>query len=145
MKSSELGSPTLQEKKLELDKQCRPPIAPDSCKSRRLPNNKLLELGSPGGKRRPKSANVPQIDDQTSDISTETRKSSYQQDDYCMQSDGNVVMNSAIDTDVQNLDHCVESNGSQSPSMKNAKCLTSCLDKKVGDYKSVNLLIWSNG
>lgn len=130
VKSSGSVSPRLQQKKLELDNRCRPPIAPDSSKSRRQPNNQLPELGSPGGKRRPKSANLLRIDHQSSYISTETRNLSYQQDDCYMRSQGNVVMDSVIDTDVPNLDRCAESNGSQSPSMKNAKYSASRLVKK---------------
>lgn len=57
-----------------------------------------------------------------------------------MRSQGNVVMDSVIDTDVPNLDRCAESNGSQSPSMKNAKYSASRLVKKVGDFDSVHLL-----
>ncbi|KAI8543086.1 hypothetical protein RHMOL_Rhmol08G0190900 [Rhododendron molle] len=128
--SSGSVSPRLQQKKRELDNRCRPPIAPDSSKSRGQPNNQLPELGSLGGKRRPKSANLLRIDYQSSDISTETRNLSYQQDDCYMRSEGNVVMDSVIDTDVPNLDRCAESNGSQSPSMKNAKYSASRLVKK---------------
>lgn len=119
VKRSGSVSPRLQQKKLELDKRYRPPITPDSSKSRRPPNNQLPGLGSPDGKSRPKCANLLRIDDQSSDIRSETWKLSYQQDGCCMRSDGNVVMDSVIDTDIPNLERCAESNGSQSPSIKN--------------------------
>ncbi|CAL5398990.1 unnamed protein product [Camellia sinensis] len=113
VKSSGSVSPRLQQKKLELEKRSRLPTPPDSSKS-----------------RRPKSENLQQIDDQSSEISCETRNSSYLEDDISMRSNGNIVSDSGIDTEVTSLECCAETNGSQSPSMKAAKYSVSCIDYK---------------
>ncbi|KAL7161196.1 hypothetical protein ACSBR2_041784 [Camellia fascicularis] len=130
VKSSGSVSPRLQQKKLELEKRSRPPTPPDSSKSRRQPNKQQPESSSPGGKRRPKSANLQQIDDQASEISSETRNSSYREDDISMRSNGNIVSDSGIDTEVTSLERCAETNGSQSPSMKAAKYSVSGIERK---------------
>ncbi|CAL5401829.1 unnamed protein product [Camellia sinensis] len=113
VKSSGSVSPRLQQKKLELEKRSRLPTPPDSSKS-----------------RRPKSENLQQIDDQSGEISYETRNSSYLEDDISMRSNGNIVSDSGIDTEVTSLECCAETNGSQSPSMKAAKYSVSGIDYK---------------
>ncbi|GMP92453.1 hypothetical protein CsSME_00042675 [Camellia sinensis var. sinensis] len=113
-------------------------------KSRRQPNKQQPESSSPGGKCRPKSTNLQQIDDQSSEISCETRNSSYLEDDISMRSNGNIVSDSGIDTEVTSLERCAETNGSQSPSMKAAKYSVSGVDcKSKGQNKTTQVQIWS--
>ncbi|CAL5434982.1 unnamed protein product [Camellia sinensis] len=120
VKSARSVSPRLQQKKLE-----------------RQPNKQQPESSSPGGKCRPKSTNLQQIDDQSSEISCETRNSSYLEDDISMRSNGNIVSDSGIDTEVTSLERCAETNGSQSPSMKAAKYSVSGVDcKSKGQNKT---------
>ncbi|KAI8021307.1 hypothetical protein LOK49_LG03G03306 [Camellia lanceoleosa] len=45
-----------------------------------------------------------------------------------MRSNGNIVSDSGIDTEVTSLECCAETNGSQSPSMKAAKYSVSGID-----------------
>uniref|UniRef100_A0A5B6ZJG7 DUF4378 domain-containing protein n=2 Tax=Davidia involucrata TaxID=16924 RepID=A0A5B6ZJG7_DAVIN len=131
LKSSGSVSPRLQQKKLELEKRSRPPTPPsDSNKSRRQSNKQQPESSSPGGKRIPKSSNLQQSDDQLSEISSEIRNLSYQEDDLSQQSDSHVVLDSKIDIEVTSSDRSAEVNGSQSPSMKAAKFSASSLIHK---------------
>ncbi|GFZ12163.1 hypothetical protein Acr_23g0005480 [Actinidia rufa] len=127
LKSLGSVSPRLQQKKLELEKRSRPPIPPDSSKSRRQPTKQQPESSSPGGKRRPKSTNLQQNDDQSSEISSETRNLSYQDDDIPMRSDGNIVSDSGIDIEVSSSEHSALTNGNQSPSIKASKYSVSVL------------------
>ncbi|XP_057464949.1 protein LONGIFOLIA 1-like [Actinidia eriantha] len=130
LKSSGSISPRLQQKKLELEKRSRPPIPPDSIKSRSQPNKQQPESSSPGGKRRPKSANLQQNDDRSSEISSEMRNLSYHEDDSSMLSDGNSVSDPGMGLEVSSSEHGSLTNGSQSPSMKASKYSVSVLVQK---------------
>ncbi|XP_002514640.2 protein LONGIFOLIA 1 isoform X1 [Ricinus communis] len=117
LKSSGSVSPRLQQKKLELEKRSRPPTPPsDSNKPRRQSNKMLNELGSPGGKNRPKSHKLPTSDDQLSQISNESRTSSHQGDDISLQSDNTVVFDLKTDMEVTSTEQPNELNIDHSPS-----------------------------
>ena len=127
VKTSGSVSPRLQQKKLELEKRSRPPTpSSELSKSRRQSHKQPAEASSPGGKRRPKSPNLQQSDDQLSEISSESRNLIYQGDDVSVHSDS--IM------EVTSTEQSTEINGSQSPSMKAAKCPTSGSMKKVGAF-----------
>uniref|UniRef100_A0A5B6ZH62 DUF4378 domain-containing protein n=1 Tax=Davidia involucrata TaxID=16924 RepID=A0A5B6ZH62_DAVIN len=137
LKSSGSVSPRLQQKKLELEKRSRPPTPPsDSSKSRRQSNKQQPESGSPGGKRRPKSSNLQKSDNQLSEISSETRNLSYQEDDLSPQSDSHIILDSKIDIEVTSSDRSAEINWSQRPSMKSATLSVSSLIHKKSTPRS---------
>ncbi|GAV81792.1 DUF4378 domain-containing protein/VARLMGL domain-containing protein [Cephalotus follicularis] len=120
LKSSGSVSPRLQQKKVELEKQSRPPTPPsDSNKPRRQSNRQPIEAGSPGGRRRLKSYSQ-HCDDQLSQISNESRTSSHQGDEVSSLPDRN-TMSSRIDVEVTCSERSIEKNDSQSPSMKTVK------------------------
>ncbi|KAG9439050.1 hypothetical protein H6P81_019215 [Aristolochia fimbriata] len=98
-------SPRLQTRKLELDKRSRPPIPnSDSTKPRRQPSKHQIELGSPGGRTRPKSIN----DDQSSEMSGETRNISHGGDEVSVRSDSNTSLASQFDIEVTSVDRSTE-------------------------------------
>ncbi|PON70556.1 Protein LONGIFOLIA [Parasponia andersonii] len=124
-KSTGSVSPRLQQKKLEMEKRSRPPTPPsNSNKPRRQTNRQSKDSGSPGGRTRPKYPNSQQIDDQLSEISTES-KMSCQGDDASVQSEGNMLVDSALDMEVTSALRSTEMNIILSPSMKDASCLAS--------------------
>jgi hypothetical protein len=126
-------SPRLQQKKLELEKRSLPPTPPsDSNKPGRQSNWHLKDSGSPGERVRPKSYNLQLSDDQSSELSYESRSLSCQGDDISVQSDGNIVVDSKIDIEVNSTEQSIEINGSQSPSMKAVEYLASGSMQKVG-------------
>ncbi|XP_068657235.1 protein LONGIFOLIA 2-like [Aristolochia californica] len=99
------SSPRLQNRKLELDKRSRPPVpTSDSTKPRRQPSRQQLELGSPGGRTRPKPIN----DDQSSEMSSETRNISHGGDEISVRSDSNASLASQFDIEVTSADHSTE-------------------------------------
>lgn len=103
-KTSTSVSPRLQQRKLELEKRSRPPISPDSNKTKKLIVKNQPESSSPGRKRRPKIVKKPQNDDQSS-VSSESKS-------LCYQDDG---------LEVTSLEQLSESSSSKSPSLKAAK------------------------
>lgn len=125
VKGSGSVSPRLQQKKLESDRRSRPPTPPsDSNKPRRLSNKKPLESSSVSDKRRTKTHNLQQSDDQLSQISNESRTSSYQGDDCSVHSDANIALESKIDVEVTSIQRSIDdTNGCQSPSMLSFSCL----------------------
>ncbi|KAL3024838.1 hypothetical protein AAZX31_04G147300 [Glycine max] len=125
VKHSGSVSPRLQQKKLELEKRSRPPAPPsDSNKPRRQSGKKATESGSPGGRQRPKSLNVPHGDEQLSEISNEPRSLSFQGDEISLQSNS-LTVNSKMDMEVTSSLQTVEIDDSQSPSLKAVKQLIS--------------------
>ncbi|XP_024171014.1 protein LONGIFOLIA 1 isoform X1 [Rosa chinensis] len=111
-KSSGSVSPRLQQKKLELGKPSRPPTPPsDTRKPRRQSSRQSTDATSPGRKLRPKSSNLQQSDDQLSEISNESRRSSFQGDDIDMEESSSV--------------RGTDTNDCQSPSLKASKYLAS--------------------
>ncbi|XAR63817.1 hypothetical protein NMG60_11023915 [Bertholletia excelsa] len=130
LKSSGSTSPRLHQKRLELDKRTRPPISPDSSKSKRQPNKQQAESSSPGVRHRLRSSQKQQGDDQSSETSTGTRNSSYLDDDIYMESSGNIIMDSGNEVEVTSSEFCAETNGIQSPSMKAARSAVSGLMQK---------------
>ncbi|KAL5987876.1 hypothetical protein ACLOJK_035632 [Asimina triloba] len=110
-KNSGSLSPRLQ-KKADSERRSRPPIpSSDLSKSRRQqPNKQQIESGSPGGRRRPKSAHSLQSDDQLSEISSEARNSSPQGDEVSVRSDSNISFTSQVDIEVTSTDRSVEMN-----------------------------------
>ncbi|GMP97625.1 hypothetical protein CsSME_00045804 [Camellia sinensis var. sinensis] len=61
-----------------------------------------------------------------------------------MRSNGNIVSDSGINTEVTSLERYAETNGSQSPSMKAAKYSVSGIDcKSKGQNKTTQVRIWS--
>ncbi|KAE8658308.1 hypothetical protein F3Y22_tig00116971pilonHSYRG00117 [Hibiscus syriacus] len=124
------GSPRLQRKKLELDRQSCPPTPPaDPSKPRRQFNRNSSESSSPGGKRRPKYQNMQQCEDQLSQVSSESWSSSHQGDEISPQSNSNIIMDSKLDTEVTSHER-FETNSSQSPSMNAAKHSASSIMQK---------------
>ncbi|XP_050376897.1 protein LONGIFOLIA 2 isoform X2 [Argentina anserina] len=117
-KSSGSVSPRLQQKKLELGKPSRPPTPPsDTRKPRRHSSRQSTESTSPGRKLRPKSFNLQQSDDQSSEISNESRRLSFQGDDIDMEESSSVRV--------------TDTNDSQSPSLKASKYLSSPLMQQL--------------
>ncbi|KAM7479819.1 hypothetical protein LguiA_028032 [Lonicera macranthoides] len=111
VKSSGSTSPRLQQKRIELEKRSRLPTpSSDSSKARRQPNKQQTESSSPGGRRRPKSSSIQQSDEQCSEISSETRNLSYQENQ--------ISSGLKIDIEVTSMDRSGEMNGSQSPSIE---------------------------
>ncbi|XP_068654176.1 protein LONGIFOLIA 2-like [Aristolochia californica] len=99
------SSPRLQNRKLELDKRSRPPVpTSDSTKPRRQPSRQQIELGSPGGRTRPKSIN----DDQSSEMSNETRYISHVGYEISMRSDSSTSPVSQFDIEVTSADCSAE-------------------------------------
>ncbi|KAF8378573.1 hypothetical protein HHK36_029918 [Tetracentron sinense] len=138
-RSSGSVSPRLQQKKLELEKRYSPPIpSSDSSKPRRQSSRQPTESGSgsPGGKRRPKSPNLQQSDDQLSEISSETRNLSHQGDEISLRSESSISLASQIDTEVTSAYGTAESNSivsqqySKGPSRKVANYSVSCLKQE---------------
>ncbi|KAK9118362.1 hypothetical protein Scep_016455 [Stephania cephalantha] len=81
-----------QQKKLEVEKRAKPPLHTlDLSKPRRQSAKQPAESGSPGGKRRHKSLNLPQSDDQLSEISGETRISSHLGDEISPHMDVEII------------------------------------------------------
>ncbi|KAJ4973611.1 hypothetical protein NE237_006785 [Protea cynaroides] len=107
-------SPRLHQRRLELEKRsARPPIpSSDASKPRRQTLRHPTESGSPGGKRRPKSPNFKQSDDQSSEISSETRNLSHLGDEISVLSDSNISSSSHMDVEVTSADRSAEINGS---------------------------------
>ncbi|OVA14599.1 protein of unknown function DUF4378 [Macleaya cordata] len=141
-RSSGSISPKLQQKRPELEKQARPPMnSSDLSKPRKQSIRQSSESGSPRGKRRPKSLNFQQTDDQMSEISYETRSLSYQGDEISLRSDSNISSASQIDIEVTSADRSAEINcifiqqGTLSPSKKVANNLISTLKPKKPSYR----------
>lgn len=126
VKSSGSVSPRLQQKKFEWDRRSRPPTPPsDPKKPRRLSNKKPLESSSPSDKRRTKPHNFQQSDDQLSQISNESRNSSYQGDDSSVHSDTNIALESEIDVEVTSMLRSIDdTNVSRRSSMKSSSVLS---------------------
>ncbi|XP_077222728.1 protein LONGIFOLIA 1-like isoform X2 [Tasmannia lanceolata] len=136
-KSSGSLSPRMPPRKPESEKRSPPPIPlTDSSKPRRQSVRQQTELGSPGGKRRLRSTHVQPIDDQSTDISSETRNISHQGDEFSLQSDSNVTLTSQTDMEVTSAYRSSELNcvffeqGGQSPSCKVANNAVSSLSHK---------------
>uniref|UniRef100_A0A5B7AEM0 DUF4378 domain-containing protein n=1 Tax=Davidia involucrata TaxID=16924 RepID=A0A5B7AEM0_DAVIN len=111
-RSSGTLSPRLQQKKHEMEKQCRPTTpSSDSNRARRQSSKQPTESGSPSRKLRPKSANLQQGDDQLSEISSDTINLSHQGDAISVQSESNISSASQIDTEVTSKDHSNEIHG----------------------------------
>ncbi|KAK6921010.1 protein of unknown function DUF4378 [Dillenia turbinata] len=122
VKSSGSVSPRLQQRKLELEKRSRLPTpSSDLSKPRRQSNKQQTVSDSPGGRLRRKALNLQQSDDQLSDISSETRNLSYQEEGISLQADCNVTPVSKTSTVVTSIDSSPDFNGSHSPSAKASK------------------------
>ncbi|KAE8670340.1 hypothetical protein F3Y22_tig00112159pilonHSYRG00300 [Hibiscus syriacus] len=122
--------PRLQQKKLELDRRSRSPTPlSDPSKPQRQSNRNSSESSSPGGKRRPKSHNVQQCDDQLSLVSSESWTSSHQGDEISPQSDSNITLESKLDMEVTSHDR-FKTNSSQIPSMNASKHSASSIMQK---------------
>ncbi|XP_061376724.1 protein LONGIFOLIA 2-like [Gastrolobium bilobum] len=125
VKQSGSVSPTLQQKKLELEKRSRPSASTsDSNKPRRQSGKKATESGFQGGKRRPKVPSSQLSDVQLSEISNESRSLSCQGDEISLQSDS-ITVNSNMDIEVTSSLQSAEIYDSQSPSLKAMKQLVS--------------------
>ncbi|KAJ0980166.1 hypothetical protein J5N97_008421 [Dioscorea zingiberensis] len=101
VKTTNSLSPRLQQRKLEVEKKLHHPPVPssDSNKARRQSGSRQpSESVSPRSRLRRKSTQVPQNDDQLSEVSSETtRNLSHQGDDISVQSDNNISLASEID------------------------------------------------
>ncbi|XP_048329775.2 protein LONGIFOLIA 1 [Ziziphus jujuba] len=125
-KSTGSVSPRLQQKKLEMEKQSRPPTPPsDSNRTRRQSNKQPTDSVSPGGKARPKCANLQQCDDELSEISNELRALSCRGDEISVQSDSNILLETKIDMEVTSAARSTEIDDIQSSSMKADEFLAS--------------------
>ena len=104
-------SPRLQQKKIGVDKQFRPTIpSPDSSRVRRQSSRQLTEPSSPASKLRQRSLSLLQSDDQSSEISSDSRNLSYQGDAYSIQSESNISSVTQMDTEVTSIDRSGEIN-----------------------------------
>lgn len=132
-KSTGSVSPRLQQKKLEMEKQSRPPTPPsDSNRTRRQSNKQPTDSVSPGGKARPKCANLQQCDDELSEISNELRALSCRGDEISVQSDSNILLETKIDMEVTSAARSTEIDDIQSSSMKADEFLASDSMRNVG-------------
>ncbi|XP_059303726.1 protein LONGIFOLIA 2 [Lycium ferocissimum] len=117
IKSSGSISPRLQQNKLELEKRSRPPTPPsDSNRSRRQSNKQHTEASSPGGRRRPRISNIQHHDNPVSQISG--------------QSNGNVVAESKVDSEVTSFECSLEVTSIQSSSIDTSNYLRCDLVEK---------------
>ncbi|KAG6584402.1 Protein LONGIFOLIA 1, partial [Cucurbita argyrosperma subsp. sororia] len=122
IKTSGSVSPRLQQKKVEQDKRSRPPTPPsDTNKTRWKSNRKGTDSGSPVGKPRVKPSHVCQMDDQSSEISNESRTLSNQGDDISQLSDSNLSLDSKTDIEVTSSELPSDINGSHILQMKTSK------------------------
>ncbi|XP_009767261.1 protein LONGIFOLIA 2-like [Nicotiana sylvestris] len=111
-------SPRLQQHKLELEKRSRPPTPPsDSNRSRRQPNKQQTEASSPGGRRRPRVSNIHQNDGHASEISSESRNLFCRGNEISGQSNGNVIAESKVDSEVTSFERSPEVTSSRSSSI----------------------------
>lgn len=132
IKSSGSISPRLQQNKLELEKRSRPPTPPsDSNRSRRQSNKQHTEASSPGGRRRPRISNIQQHDDHVSEISSDLRNLSCHGSKISGQSNGNVVEDSKVDSEVTSFEHSLEVTSSPSSSIDASSYLRCDLVEKV--------------
>ncbi|XP_057952139.1 protein LONGIFOLIA 1 isoform X2 [Malania oleifera] len=132
IKSSGSVSPRLQQKSLELEKRSRPPIpSSDWSKGRRQFKRQPIESGSPGRKHRPKSPNLLLREDQSSEVSSESRNLSNQGDDISVHSESIIMLDQKEDVDVINTEQSVEVTGSPSPSREVAKYSLSDIKQKT--------------
>lgn len=132
------SSPRLLKKKLEPEKQSHPPIPlVDLSKPRRKPLRQQSESGSPGGGHRLKTAYSKQNDDQSSDISSETRILSLHDDEISVQSDSNISLALQVDVEVTGAYQSADINfqpSNQSPSQRAANNMVSSIKQKVCIY-----------
>lgn len=137
IKSSGSISPRLQQNKLELEKRSRPPTPPsDSNRSRRQSNKQHTEASSPGGRRRTRISNIQQHDDHVSEISSELSNLSCHGNKISGQSNGNVVAESKVDSEVTSFKRSLKGTSSQSSSIDASNHLRCDLVEK----KSILLL-----
>ncbi|CAN1296783.1 Protein LONGIFOLIA 1 [Linum perenne] len=132
-------SPRLQQKKLELERRSRPPTPPsDTSKPRRQSGRQPTESASPGGKYRMRAPKQPQNDDQLSQISTESRTSSYQGDDISMHSDSSTVafdLKTDVEVTSAGLSAEKSTNLSVSASMHNVSTFDILVTKETSKYE----------
>lgn len=134
IKTSGSVSPRLQHKKAEQDRRSRPPTPPSDPNKTRRKSRQGTDSGSPVGKPRMKSSIVSQIDDQSSEISNESRTLSNQGDDISQLSDSNLSLDSKTDIEVTSSE-LPAINGSQILQMKASKYSDSHSMENVGDFQ----------
>lgn len=135
IKTSGSVSPRLQQKKAEQDKRCRPPTPPsDTNKTRSKSNKQGTDLGSHVGKPRMKPSHVSQMDDQSSEISNESRTLSNQGDDISQLSDSNLSFDSKTDIEVTSSELPADTNGIHTLQMKTSKYSDSLSMENVGAF-----------
>ncbi|KAL2482302.1 hypothetical protein Fot_43746 [Forsythia ovata] len=84
----------MQQKKLDLENRSKPPIPPDSIKSRRQSNKQQEESSSPGGLHRPKHPNSQQSDYRLSEGSSNLRNLNFQENEISVQSNVGMILSS---------------------------------------------------
>ncbi|KAI3929855.1 hypothetical protein MKW98_004009 [Papaver atlanticum] len=137
-RSSGSASPKIYQKKPQPERQARPPVPSSDLSTTK--NQSVRKSGSSSGKRRTKSPNMRQVDDNTSKISNETRSLSYQGDEVSLCSDSNFSSASQMDIEVTSADRSGEVNtmfiqqDSLSPSAKVPNNFSSPIEQKKQSY-----------
>ncbi|KAI3895260.1 hypothetical protein MKX03_030609 [Papaver bracteatum] len=137
-RSSGSASPKIYQKKPQPERQDRPPVPSSDLSTTK--KQSVRKSGSSSGKRRTKSPNMRQVDDNTSKISNETRSISYQGDEVSLCSDSNFSSASQMDIEVTSADRSGEMNSmfiqqdSLSPSAKIPNNFSSPVEQKKQSY-----------
>ncbi|RZC59986.1 hypothetical protein C5167_021744 [Papaver somniferum] len=137
-RSSGSASPKIYQKRPQPERQARPPVpSPDLSTTKK---QSVRKSGSSSGKRRTKSPNMQQKDDNTSKISNETKSLSYQGDEVSLCSDSNFSSASQMDVEVTSADRSGEMSSmfiqqdSLSPSAKVPSKFSSPVEQKKQSY-----------
>lgn len=129
IKSSDSVSPRLRSRRVEVEKRSAPQKSDTNKPKRKM---KQTDSNCHCEKTKTKSSNTRQCDDQSSEMSNESRALSYQSDDMTQQSDTNLSSVSKIDIEVRSSMQSTEIDGSQSRAMEEAaEFLTTGSVKKV--------------
>ncbi|KAI3957758.1 hypothetical protein MKX01_007589 [Papaver californicum] len=137
-RSSGSASPKIYQKRPQPERQARPPVPSSDLSTTK--KQSVRKSGSSSGKRRTKSPNMRQMDDNTSKISNETRSLSYQGDEVSLWSDSNISSASQMDIEVTSADRSGEMNSmfiqqdSLSPSAKVPNKFSSPVEQKKQSY-----------
>ncbi|XP_031744429.1 protein LONGIFOLIA 1 isoform X2 [Cucumis sativus] len=127
IKSSDSVSPRLRHGKVEVEKRSHPPKS-DANKSKR--KMKQTDSSSHCGKIKPKSSNIRQCDDQSSEMNNEPGVLSYQSDDMTQRSDTSLSLDSKMDVEVTSSTQSTEIDDSQQAT-ETVELLTPCSVKKL--------------
>lgn len=128
IKSSDSVSPRLRLRKVEVEKRSHPPKSDKNKPKRKM---KQTDTNCHCGKVNPKSSNIRQCDDQSSEMSNESRALSCQSDDMTQRSDTTLSLDSKMDIEVNSSMQSTKIDGDQRQAMEAAELLTTSSVKKV--------------